>query len=219
MFENRHALDEEETRIHEMIREMYQHATNAMELAIESLMSQDPEIADSVVKKDNELNELTCQVEKECLLAVATQQPTPQDVLDIIASLQISTELERIGDHAKDIAKIVMGMDPTDFSGPMDQISAMSNLCQDMLVQAMDAYGRRDVELAKDCANDDHEVDELKNLASSSLLMQLATKPDQGMHCTHLLWIAYHLERIGDRTKNIAERVVFMVTAETPDLD
>jgi len=219
MFENRHALNEEETRIHEMIREMYQHATNAMERAIESLMSQDAEIAGTIVKQDNQLNELTRQVEKECLLAIATQQPTPQDVLDIIASLQISSELERIGDHAKDIAKIVKGMDPTDFSGPMEQISAMSNLCQDMFVQVMDAYGRRDAELAKDCANEDHEIDELNNLASSSLLMQLATKPDRGMHATHLLWIAYHLERIGDRIKNIAERVVFMVTAETPDLD
>jgi len=87
MFENRHALIEEETRIHEMIREMYQHATNAMEQAIESLMSQDSAIAETVVKQDNKLNELTCQVEKECLMAVATQQPTPQDVLDIIASL------------------------------------------------------------------------------------------------------------------------------------
>jgi len=219
MFENRHVLNEEETRIHEMIREMYQHATGAMEQAIECLMSQDTEIADAIIKQDNKLNELTRQVEQECLMVITTQQPMARDVLDIIASLQISSELERIGDHAKDIAKIVMMMDPSDFSGPMDQVSAMANLCQDMFAQAIDAYSRRDVELARDCANDDHEVDELNNLASSSLLMQIATQPDQDMHATHLLWVAYHLERIGDRIKNIAERVVFMVTAETPDLD
>jgi len=219
MFEERHVLNEEETQIHEMIREMYQHANDAMEQAVESLMSQNTQIADDIIKQDNRLNALTLEVEKQCLTVVASQQPAARDVLDIIASLQISSELERIGDHAKDIAKIVLKMDPTDFSGPMDQISAMSNLCQDMFAQAIDAYSRRDVELARQCAEEDHEVDELNNLASSSLLMQLVTQPDQGMHATHLLWIAYHLERVGDRIKNIAERVVFMVTAETPDLD
>lgn len=219
MFENRHKLNVKETRIHDMIMRMYEHAENAVERAIESLMSQDPEIAETVVNEDKELNTLHRNVEKECMLLIATQQPVARDLLEIIASLQISSEFERIGDHAKTIAKIVMGMDASDFSGPMQQLSQMSYICKDMCAQVMEAYSNRDAELARSCAKTDDEIDDLNQMAASNLLIQLASQPDESMHATHLLWIAYHLERIGDRINNIAERVVFMVTAETPDLN
>ena len=119
----------------------------------------------------------------------------------------------------KDIANIVKGMDPSDFSGPMNQLSEMASVCSDMFIKVMEAYNDRDENLARVCANEDHDVDDLNHLAASSLLMQLVSQPDVHMHATHLLWIAYHLERIGDLIKNIAERVVFMITAKTPDLD
>jgi phosphate transport system protein len=219
MFENRHKLNVKETKIHEMILQMYQHADDAIESAIQSLMSQDAEIAEAIVKDDANLNTLHRQVEKECMMLIATQQPVARDLLEIIASLQISSEFERIGDHAKSIAKIVMGMDASDFSGPIDKLSEMSYICKDMCSQVMEAYSNRDAELARNSASTDDEIDDLNQMASSSLLIRLVSEPDQAMHATHLLWIAYHLERIGDRINNIAERVVFMVTAETPDLN
>ncbi|TNF98995.1 MAG: hypothetical protein EP297_06560, partial [Gammaproteobacteria bacterium] len=116
-------------------------------------------------------------------------------------------------------ARIVLGMDPDDFSGPMEQLMKMRDVCQNMFTQVMEAFENRDEALAITAAANDDEVDELNVEASSSLLMQLVTQPDPGMHATHLLWIAYHMERVGDRIKNIAERVVFMITSETPDLD
>jgi phosphate transport system protein len=183
-----------------------------------ALMSQQIELAESVVDSDQDLNTLHRIVEAECLKALALRQPMARDLREVIGSLQIAGELERIGDHAKDIAKIVIGMDPSDFSGPMDQISQMGDLSGKMLEQAMEAVSNQDGALARATAEEDSEMDSLDNEAVSSLMMKLMSEPDTSMHSTHLLWVAYHLERVGDRVTNIAERVVFIVTSDTVDL-
>lgn len=219
MAKGRHVLSEQESRSREAINQMYEIARNALLQSMESLESQNAFMADDIVKRDVELNDLNREIEQECLIMITTRQPMARDVLEILATLQISSHLERIGDHAKDIANIVKGMDPSDFSGPMNQLSEMASVCNDMFIKVIQAYNDRDENLARVCANEDHDVDDLNHLASSSLLMQLVSQPDVHMHATHLLWIAYHLERIGDLIKNIAERVVFMITSKTPDLD
>jgi phosphate transport system protein len=218
MTEPQRILDRQEVQIHDNVMDMARLTSEAMERATDSLMSQNAEVAQQVVDHDPQINALLRVIEHECLAALALQQPVASDLRDIVASMQIAGELERIADHAKDIAKIVLGMDPGDFSGPMDRLAAMSDLCCDMLTRVMEAYQNRDEELALAAAEADREVDELDRQAASSLMMQLMTETDRSMHATHLLWIAYHLERAGDRVTNIAERVVFMATAETPEL-
>jgi phosphate transport system protein len=197
---------------------MARRTAEALEHAMEALKTQNAEQARSVIDADLEQNQRLRLIEQECLEILATLEPKASDLRDVVAGLQIASELERIADHAKDIAKIVLGMDPSDFSGPMDRISAMGDLCQTMLTQVMEAYENLDVDLARSVTEHDCEVDELDEAACASLMMQLMTSPDTTMHATHLLWIAYHLERIGDRITNIAERVIFVVTAETPEV-
>ncbi|MCB1786608.1 MAG: phosphate signaling complex protein PhoU [Gammaproteobacteria bacterium] len=211
-------LDRQEVQIHNNVLHMFRLAEQAQASAMDSLMSQEAGLAQTVVEQDTQINQMLQVIEGECLQALALHQPVAADLRDIVASLQISTELERIADHAKDIAKIVLGMDPGDFSGPVDRLEAMHDICGNMLTRVMEAYENRDAELARAAADDDREVDDLDEQAASNLLMQLMTSADPTMRATHLLWIAYHLERIGDRVTNIAERVVFMVTAETPEL-
>ncbi|WP_293646254.1 phosphate signaling complex protein PhoU [Thiolapillus sp.] len=207
-----------EAQIHQNLFTMTNKAHQSVEQAMEALKTQNAELAQTVVNEDLQQNHLMRIIEKECLQILATLEPKAGDLREVVASLQISTELERISDHAKDIANIVLGMDPSDFSGPMDRLAAIGDLCQTMLVQVMEAYENLDVKLAEHVALHDQRVDELDEEASSSLMMTLMNSADTSMHCTHLLWIAYHLERIGDRITNIAERVTFMVTAETPEL-
>ncbi len=207
-----------EGQVHKNLFTMTSRAREALEKAMEALASQNAELAQQVVEADLQQNHLLRIIERECLEILATLEPKAGDLREVLASLQIASELERIADHAKDIAKIVLEMDPSDFSGPMDRISAMGDLCQTMLTQVMEAYENLDDQLAHTVADHDCEVDELDEAACSSLMMTLMTRPDSSMHATHLLWIAHHLERVGDRITNIAERVVFMVTAETPDL-
>ncbi|HID46794.1 MAG TPA: phosphate signaling complex protein PhoU [Chromatiaceae bacterium] len=207
-----------EAQVHQNLFAMTSKAHQSVEKAMEALKTQNAELAQTVVNQDLQQNHLMRIIEKECLQILATLEPKAGDLREVIASLQISAELERISDHAKDIANIVLGMDPSDFSGPMDRISAMGDLCQTMLLQVMEAYENMDSKLANHVADHDKQIDELDEEACSSLMMTLMTSADTSMHATHLLWIAYHLERIGDRITNIAERVVFMVTAETPEL-
>ncbi len=207
-----------EGKVHQNLFTMADHARQALELAMDALKSQDANLAQQVIETDLQKNHLLRIIERECLEILATLEPKAGDLREVVASLQIASELERIADHGKDIAKIVLEMDASDFSGPMDRIAAMGDLCQEMLLQVMEAYENLDAGLARHVAEHDCEVDELDEAACSSLMMTLMTTPDTTMHATHLLWIAYHLERIGDRATNIAERVVFMVTAETPEL-
>lgn len=211
-------LFREEKIIHDNLLKMGSIADKELENAMASLMAQDAQLAESVVSSDNDLNALHRIVESECLNCLALRQPVADDLREVVASLQIAGELERIGDHAKDIAKIVLAMDPSDFSGPMQQIAQMGDLSGKMLEQVMEAVSNKDASLARLAADEDHELDDLDNEAVSSLMMKLMSEPDASMHSTHLLWIAYHLERVGDRVANIAERVIFMVTNDTPDL-
>lgn len=211
-------LAREESLIQNNLDKMREVATGELEGALLALQSQDVSQAQDVVARDTDLNNLYRIVEQECLRALALQQPVARDLREIIGSLQVASELERIGDHAKDIAKIVLEMDASDFSGPMEKIARMGDLVRTMLGQVMEAVLNKDESLARLAAAEDSEVDELDEEAVSGLMMQLMNAPDPTMHSTHLLWIAYHLERIGDRVKNIAERVVFMVSAESTEL-
>lgn len=218
MSDARPMLDREEFKIHDNVLKMAKVTQEAMERAMDSLKSQDADLALLVVDQDQQVNEMLRIIEHECLETLALQQPVAHDLRGIISSMQIAAEIERIADHAKDIAKIVLGMDPADFSGPMDRIAGMGDLCINMFTRVVEAYENRDETLARTAADEDGELDDLDEQASSSLLMQLMSRPDQNMHATHLLWIAYHLERVGDRVTNMAERVVFMATSETPEL-
>lgn len=211
-------LARDEVQIRTNLLQMAELARNALDQAMVSLEAQAAEVAQAVVDADATLNTLRRLVERECLQVLALQQPVARDLREIIASLQIAGELERIGDHAKDVAKIVLGMDAGDFSGPMDRIAEMAALCNEMLERVMEAYINRDEDQACSAAEQDRQLDDLDQEAVASLMMRLMSAPDTGMHATHLLWIAYHLERVGDRVANIAERVVFMVSADTPEL-
>ncbi len=206
-----------EAQVHKNLFTMAAKARKSLETAMDALKTQDAQLAQQVINEDVQQNHLMRIIEKECLEILATLEPKAADLREVVASLQISTELERISDHAKDIAAIVLGMDSSDFSGPMDALSTMGDLCQTMLTQIMEAFENLDSKLAEHVAEHDHQVDELDEEACSSLMMCVMTNADTSLHATHLLWIAYHLERIGDRITNIAERVVFMATADTPD--
>jgi len=207
-----------ELQIHHNLQHMADLCQSAMESAMTALKCQDADVAQQVIDGDRKLNVLMHMIEQECLTVLATLEPKARDLRETVASLQIAGEIERIGDHAKDIAKIVLEMDASLFDGPMDRIATMGDQCLQMLSQIMEAYQNLDQEMAESVAAADNELDALCREASAELVMSLVTTPDSGMHSTHLLWILYHLERVGDRVTNIAERVVFMVTGETPEL-
>ena len=219
MSDVRRVLAREERAIHAEILEMARLAGTAFDEAVESLRSQDAERAERVIRDDGAINALRRQVERECLFAIASQQPVARDLRELVAGLLIASDLERIADHAAGIAKIVLEMDPSDLSGPMEKLWLMTGVARRMLDVVTTAYDTADAELAQSAGALDTELDDLHEQCLATLVMQLATAADVHSRATHLLWIVHKLERIGDHATNVAERVVFLVSGETPELN
>ncbi len=219
MSDVRRVLAREERAIHTEILEMARLAGAAFDEAIESLRTQDAERAERVIRDDGAINALRRQVERECLFAIASQQPVARDLRALVAGLLIASDLERIADHAAGIAKIVLEMDPSDVSGPMEKLWTMAGVARRMLEVVTSAYDTADAELAHSAGALDSELDDLHEQCLATLVMQLATAADVHSRATHLLWIVHKLERIGDHATNVAERVVFLVSGETPELN
>jgi phosphate transport system protein len=219
MSDVRRVLAREERAIHSDILELARLASRAFEEAVESLRLQDAERAGRVIADDQVINVLRRRVECECLFAIASQQPVARDLRELVAGLLIASDLERIADHAAGVAKIVREMDPSDISGPMEKLWQMAAVARRMLEAVARAYDTADAELARQVGAMDTELDDLHEECLATLVMRLATEADVHSHATHLLWIVHKLERIGDHATNIAERVVFLVSGETPELN
>jgi phosphate transport system protein len=219
MSDVRRVLAREERAIHSEILELARLAGRAFEEAVESLRLQDAERAGRVIAGDEAVNVLRRRIERECLFAIASQQPVARDLRELVAGLLIASDLERIADHAAGIAKIVREMDPSDLSGPMDKLSQMAVAAGRMLETVTRAYDTADAELARQVGAADTELDDLHEQCLATLVMRLATAADEHSHATHLLWIVHKIERIGDHATNVAERVVFLASGETPELN
>jgi phosphate transport system protein len=215
----RRVLAREERAIHTEILELARLAVRAVDEAVECLRLQDAERAGRVIANDQVINDLRRRVERECLFAIASQQPVARDLRELIAGLLIASDLERIADHAAGVAKIVREMDPSDISGPMDKLWKMTAVARRMLETVTKAYDTADADLARQVGEIDTELDDLHEQCLATLVMRLATQADVHSHATHLLWVVHNLERIGDHATNVAERVVFLVSGETPELN
>ena len=215
----RRVLAREERAIHTEILELARLAVRAVDEAVECLRLQDAERAGRVIANDQVINDLRRRVERECLFAIASQQPVARDLRELIAGLLIASDLERIADHAAGVAKIVREMNPSDISGPMDKLWKMTAVARRMLETVTKAYDTADADLARQVGEIDTELDDLHEQCLATLVMRLATQADVHSHATHLLWVVHNLERIGDHATNVAERVVFLVSGETPELN
>jgi len=187
--------------------------------AVEYLRRRDLVRSQKLIDQDRIINKRRFDIEEETLVLIATQQPMAGDLRKLAAVLEVVTELERIGDYAKGIAKIslLIGEDP--FVKPLVDIPRMAAISQDMLHRALDAFARFDVDLARKIPSEDDQVDDLYNQVYRELatfLVQDARNIDQ---VNYLLWAAHNLERAADRVTNICERVVFAAEGRMQELD
>lgn len=187
--------------------------------SVEVLRRRDEEGARQLIAADQEINELRFAVESAALVLIATQQPMAGDLRNIAAILEIATELERIGDYAKGIARISLMIGHVPLLKPLVDVPKMARLAVAMLHQALDAFVRRDVEAARAIPRQDAEVDRLYDQTYRHLIQHIVADPEVIDRATHLLWVAHNLERAADRVTNICERVLFTVTGEMVELD
>ncbi len=192
---------------------------NAIIESVEVLKRRDMEGSRELIAQDHRINEKRFAIEADTLVVIATQQPMAGDLRTLAAVLDIVSELERIGDYAKGIAKINLMMGEGPLLKPLIDVPRMADKARDMLHRALDAFARRDAELARAIPPEDDEVDDLYNQVSRELLALVLADPRRMDRANYLLWVAHNLERAADRVTNICERVVFTVTGEMVELD
>jgi phosphate transport system protein len=186
--------------------------------AVVALVSRDAELGDRVRKGDRHVDELETEIDSAVVRVLALRQPQAQDLRAMVAVLKISTNLERIGDYAKNIAKraSVLG-EFRHIGASADIIKRMSALVQVMLKDALDAHVTRDLGLANDVRARDEEVDQMHNTLFRELLTYMMEDPRNITPCMHLLFIAKNVERMGDHVTGISEQIHYVVAGSLPD--
>lgn len=187
--------------------------------SVELLKRRDMEGSRRLIAQDRQINEKRFAIEGDTLVLIATQQPMAGDLRTLAAVLEIATELERIGDYAKGIAKINLLIGEGPLLKPVADIPLMAEKARSMLHRALDAFVRQDVALARAIPTEDDQVDALYNQVYRELLTFIMADPRNMDQANYLLWAAHNLERAADRVTNICERVIFTATGEMIEMD
>lgn len=182
--------------------------------SIESLKEQDLEKATKVMEDDDRIDEYEKELEEECTKLIALQQPVARDLRTIIVISKLATDLERMGDHASNIANMVHQIGDESLIKPLIDIPRMTDLVTRRLQESLDAFVNKDIELAKKIAREDEEIDILDEQILRELLTFMMEDPSTIKQGIYLMFISRFLERIGDHSTNICERVVYMATGE-----
>lgn len=209
------SFDEELRTLDSMISEMGGLAEAQLAAAIDCLVKRDSERAEKVVTADERIDDLEHEIDERAIRLVALRQPMAEDLRAIIAALKTSSVLERIGDYAKNIAKRTVALSQAPPVGPARSIARMGSLAQRMIKNVLDAYVQRDADKAEDVRQSDKDVDAMHTSLFRELLTYMMEDARSIGSCTHLLFVAKNIERIGDHATGIAENVIYLVRGDT----
>lgn len=207
-------LDQARNRLMEMGGKVEQQLKNACE----SLTNHDPELAATIKASDRGINQLEVDLDELCVQIIARRQPAASDLRTLISVMKASTDIERIGDEAKRIAKMAIAI--SRLSYPRDQYTDIRRLAASVMAQVsgtLDAFARSDVDKAINVIQSDSKIDDAYDAIvreRAVAMKEMANNPDGIEQTLHVLWAARALERIGDHAKNISEAVVFLVKGE-----
>jgi phosphate transport system protein len=215
----RQVFQEQIRELLEDLLEMGQMVADSIDSSIQALAKQDVELAQQVIDYDDEINALQYDIDEKCLVLIATQQPMAGDLRAILSVSNIAAELERIGDYTEGIAKLAIKLAGRPLLKPLIDIPRMAEEGRRMLMTSLEAFARQEVETAAEIGEADDVVDALYDQVYRELLVYMMEDPRTITQATYLLWVAHNLERIADRTTNIAERVIFLDSGRIVDLN
>jgi phosphate transport system protein len=187
--------------------------------SIEALKKRDIDGAKTIYNADRFINEKRYAIENSVLILIATQQPLAHDLRLLAALLEIAAEIERMGDYAKGIAKVVINLEDVEIPIPIKEIEQMVSLAVSMFHRALDAFINEDASAAKKIPPEDDKVDDLYNQVQHHIVQIMIKKPEIIDHANLLMWVAHNLERMADRVSNICERTVFVATGELLEME
>lgn len=216
---SRGALDRELGSIRDDLLRMAGMVDEAVESSVRALETKDEILAGRIIAADADVNAMRFKIEQDCLALIATQQPAAGDLRAIVASMNIVSDLERMGDHAAGIARGVSGVLAPLSLQPPAGFARMAEETREMLAKAMRAYVDRDAEQARSVAEEDDRIDDLYLQVFGELLSLMIEDRDKTPPALKLLFAAHNLERIADRITNIAERVIFTASGEMHELN
>ena len=209
----RSRFDEQLALLNQQLIEMGALCEEGIEMASRALTEGDKELAKQVAPLDSEIDQKERNIESLCLRLLLQQQPVARDLRQISAALKMITDMERIGDQAEDIAEIISCMNGRTAEN-RELLRSMSLAVIRMVTESVDAYVRRDTQLAEKVIADDDIVDGDFDQVKAALIQKISAHPEEGGYALDLLMIAKYFERIGDHAVNLAEWVVFSVTGE-----
>ncbi|MFP4660604.1 MAG: phosphate signaling complex protein PhoU [Halanaerobiales bacterium] len=197
----------------EMLK-MVSMVEEAINKSIQALKDGDLELAQKVKNEDDKIDDMEIILEEKCTKLIALQQPVAKDLRMIIVISKLVTDLERIGDHASNIANMVLEIGNEPLIKPLIDIPRMTEIVTRRLRETIDAFVNMDIELAKKVAREDEEIDIIDKQILRELLTFMMEDPKTIRQATSLMFISRFLERIGDHSTNICERIVYMVSGE-----
>lgn len=213
----RSRFDRQLETLNTMLIEMGMQVETAIAASIEALKKQDTVLAKKAIAADTEIDQQEKDIEAMCLKLLLQQQPVAKDLRLISAALKMITDMERIGDQAADIAEISIFLSQAPYVKTPEHIPQMAAATAKMVTESIDAFVKKDLELANKVITDDDVVDRLFDAVKGDLIKLMSADSSNGSQAIDLLMIAKYLERIGDHATNIAEWVVFSITGKHED--
>lgn len=186
--------------------------------SVEALKKRNVKAAEAIIAEDKEINKKRFEIENQLMILIATQQPMAHDLRLLASCMEITSELERMGDYAKGIANINIRMGDEKLLKPLIDIPRMARIGVDMLHRSLTAFVNEDVEAAKAIPMEDDEVDALYNQIYRELMVFIIEDPKNIERANWLLWVAHNLERVADRVTNICERTIFIATGSFDEI-
>lgn len=215
----REVLDRRIRHLQDQILILDSMVENAISGSVEALKKHDIAAAKAIYSNDRLINSKRFELENDCMVTIATQQPIMAGDLRMLASiLEVVGELERMGDYAKGIAKICVLIGDEPHVKPLIDIPRMAQLAVDMLHRAVGAFVNLDVEVASRIPDEDDEVDALYNQVYRELVAIMLANPATIDQSNHLMWVAHNLERVSDRVTNICERAIYVATGKLSEV-
>ncbi|TYO94620.1 phosphate signaling complex protein PhoU [Desulfallas thermosapovorans] len=215
----RESFQEQLSNLRNDILQMGKLVENAIDMAVVALKHQDLDLAEKVVMDDEKIDRLELAIESRCLSLLALQQPMARDLRFIGTALKINTDLERMGDYACNIGKVVLQLGSEPFIKPLVDVPRMAELAMQMVRENLTAYVNQDRNLALKAAMHDHEINILYHKVFNELVELMTRDPGNVKQATYLLFIARYLERIGDHATNLSEWIIYMITGERLELN
>ncbi|MFC4305437.1 phosphate signaling complex protein PhoU [Cohnella boryungensis] len=210
-----HGLEE----MTKLLIEMGNRAEKALIESMDALKNGDVETAKIIVKSDTELNLIEEKISEIGAKLIATQQPVAKDLRRILIAFRISSDLERMGDLAVDIAKVVIRLDGQELIKPLLDLPRMADIVVVMIRESLQSYVDENVDLAYKSAKDDDQVDALYSQIIRELFTLMMENPKTVSQAMLLSFVGRYIERIADHATNIAESVVYLITGKRPDLN